>query len=171
MCLYSSRVLSCHLCLSCHLMHLWRARWARPQASWARAPAKWPGTFFKKHVPGNITCPKWTIQAFPRFLVKNCKYHPSSSNDYHCENRTEILCKYPCRIARDLFPRPDIFGNFWNNRTLDISCRWKTYLFILFIVFAVTVLFLIYRCLLVFYSFLQNLSQQAVGSGPQIIFV
>ena len=59
-CLYSSRVLSCHLCLSCHLMHLWRARWARARA---QAPSKtsWAGpgpgplviarNFFQKPCP------------------------------------------------------------------------------------------------------------------------
>ena len=87
-------------------------------------PEKWPGTFFKKHVPGNITCPKWTIQAFPRFLVKKCKYHPSSSNDYHCENRTEILCKYPCRTPWDVCSRPAWLWNFWKHRTLAWMSTW-----------------------------------------------
>ena len=75
-------------------------------------PLAMDGNFFQKRIPEDLTCPKATILAFPGFLVTNCKYHPSSSNDYHCKNRTEILCTYPCRIVRDLFPRPGIFGNF-----------------------------------------------------------
>ena len=55
---------------------------------------------------------------FIRSLANFCKYEVPRPNDYHGENRIEILCRTPVRMPRDLRPRPEIFVKSWNHRTL-----------------------------------------------------